>query len=140
MGRLGRLVRQRSRRRNSIAKGLGIRVPCIIISPYAKKGFVSHTTYEFGSVLKLVEQTFNLPVVGPPSFGYTDTRASSMVDAFDFTQKPRAYQKIHAKYPPTHFLKPTPPSAPPTTTKALSPTVALSSRAECPEGYRCEAP
>jgi phospholipase C len=86
-------------------KGLGIRVPAIVVSPYAKKGVVSHTTYEFGSVLKLVEQTFNLPVVGPASFGYTDTRAASMVDVFDFTQKPRAFQKIPAKYPPSHFLK-----------------------------------
>jgi phospholipase C len=84
-------------------KGLGIRVPCIIISPYARKGYVDHTQYEFSSILKLAEETFNLPVVGPASFGYTDTRATSIVDAFDFTQKPLPFIKIQAKYPPSHF-------------------------------------
>jgi phospholipase C len=84
-------------------KGLGIRVPAIIISPYAKKGYVDHTTYEFASVLKLVEQTFDLPVVGPKEFGYTDTRAAAIVNAFDFTQKPRAFVTIPAKYPASHF-------------------------------------
>ena len=34
-------------------RGLGIRVPCLIISPYARKNYVSHTTYEFGSVLEI---------------------------------------------------------------------------------------
>ena len=89
-------------------KGLGVRVPCIVISPYAKKGYVDHTQYEFSSILKFAEQTFNLPAVGPASFGYTDTRATSMIDAFDFTQKPRAFVKISAKYPPSHFIQRSP--------------------------------
>ena len=89
-------------------KGLGIRVPAIVISPYAKKGYVDHTQYEFSSILRLAEQTFNLPAVGPASFGYTDTRATSMFDAFDFTQKPRAFVKISAKYPPSHFIQRSP--------------------------------
>jgi phospholipase C len=89
-------------------KGLGIRVPAIVISPYAKKGFVDHTQYEFSSILKLAEQTFDLPAVGPPSFGYTDTRATSMTDSFDFKQKPRAFVKISAKYPPAHFIERSP--------------------------------
>jgi phospholipase C len=83
--------------------GLGIRVPAIVISPYARKGYVSHTQYEFASTIKLVEQTFKLPVLGLPSSGYTDTRAASMIDAFDFTQKPRRFVKIPAKYPASHF-------------------------------------
>jgi phospholipase C len=88
--------------------GLGIRVPCLIISPYAKKGYVSHTQYEFGSVLKFVEQAFDLPVIGPPSFGYTDMRSNSLVDSFNFTQKPRPYVKVAAKYPIAYFLHETP--------------------------------
>ena len=84
-------------------RGLGIRVPCIIISPYAKiaagkkAGYVSHTQYEFGSVLKFVEQVFGLPPIGPPSLGFTDTRAASLMDSFDFTQTPRAFVPIPAK-------------------------------------------
>jgi len=88
--------------------GLGIRVPCIVISPYAKKGYVSHGVYEFGSMLKFTEEAFGLPRIGPPSFGYTDTRANDMLDAFDFTQAPRAYAKVPAKYPISYFLNESP--------------------------------
>jgi phospholipase C len=84
--------------------GLGERVPFLVVSPYAKKGYVSHTQYEFSSTLKFMESTFNLPVIGPPSFGYTDTRAASLLDCFNFTQKPRPYIKIPARYPTSHFL------------------------------------
>jgi phospholipase C len=85
-------------------KGLGIRVPCIIISPYAKKGYVSHVQYEFGSILHFTEQVFGLRPLGPASAGYTDLRANSMLDAFDFTQKPRPYVVIPAKYPTSRYI------------------------------------
>ncbi len=85
-------------------RGLGIRVSCLIISPYARHGYVSHTQYEFGSILKFMEQAFNLPPIGPTDEGYTDTRATSIVDSFDFQQKPRAFQPIKATYGPEHFL------------------------------------
>jgi phospholipase C len=84
--------------------GLGMRVPFLLISPYAKKGYVEHEQYEFASTLKFIEQTNHLPVIGPPSFGYTDTRAANLLDMFDFTQKPRPYTVIHAKYPTKYFL------------------------------------
>jgi phospholipase C len=90
-------------------RGLAIRVPCIIISPYAKlgtsgSGYVSHTQYEWGSMLKYIEETFGLPAIGPASQGYTDTRAASLSDSFDFTQAPRQYTPFTAKYPPSHFI------------------------------------
>jgi phospholipase C len=85
-------------------RGLGIRVGCLIISPYVKP-HVSHTVYEFGSILKFVEQTFGLPVLGSTANGYTDTRSASIVDSFDFTMKPRPFQPITAPYPPSFFLK-----------------------------------
>ena len=69
--------------------GLGFRVPIIIVSPYAKKGYVSHTQYEFGSVLKFIETTFGLR-----SLGTTDRRANNFTDAFDFGQAPRAFVPI----------------------------------------------
>jgi phospholipase C len=86
--------------------GLGERVPCIIVSPYARPNYVSHTQYEFGSILKFVEQAFGLPYLGKAGFGYgyTDRRAASLEDSFDFTQKPRAFVPIQVKYPPSHFL------------------------------------
>jgi phospholipase C len=93
--------------------GLGIRVPCIIISPYAKAAYVSHTHYEFGSVLKFIEEAFHLSALGPAAHGYTDTRAHSIVDSFDFKQKPRAFQPIPAPYPPAYFLAQPPSGQPP---------------------------
>jgi phospholipase C len=68
---------------------LGIRIPMIIISPYSKRHYVSKTQYEFGSILKFIEQTFNAP-----SLGATDDRANSIADSFDFTQKPLAFKPI----------------------------------------------
>jgi phospholipase C len=86
-------------------RGLGIRVPCIVISPYARRSYVSHTQYEYGSILKFVEEVFGLPPVGPPSLGFTDTRAASMLDTFDFTQSPRPFVPISAPYSKSVFLR-----------------------------------
>ncbi|MBV9103991.1 MAG: hypothetical protein JO060_10385 [Candidatus Eremiobacteraeota bacterium] len=69
--------------------GLGDRVPMIVVSPYAKRSFVSHTTYEFGSILKFAEETF-----GVPPLARSDRRASSIADCFDFTQRPAAFETV----------------------------------------------
>ena len=64
--------------------GLGIRVPGLVISPYAKEGYIDHNTYSFESWLKIVEERFS---VNPMTA--RDTNALDMLDAFDFTQHPR---------------------------------------------------
>jgi phospholipase C len=72
--------------------GLGMRVPLVIISPYAKKNFVSHVQYEHGSILKFTEDQFGLPRIAA-----SDTRANSPEDdCFDFTQRPRKFVPISA--------------------------------------------
>jgi len=88
-------------------RGLGIRVPCLIISPYAKRGYVSHVQYEYGSILRFIEEVYGVPggSIGPASLGYTDARAASLDDAFDFAQRPRAFSKIAAKYSAENFLR-----------------------------------
>jgi phospholipase C len=63
--------------------GLGERVPFLVISPYAKAGYISHTQYEGASVLKFVEERFGLP----PLTG-RDATANDTTDAFDFNQAP----------------------------------------------------
>jgi phospholipase C len=93
-------------------RGLSIRVPCLIISPYVKP-HVSHTVYEFGSILKFVEQVYGLPPLGPQSAGYTDGRANSLVDSFDFSIAPRAFKTIPAPYPPSFFVRQKPSLRPP---------------------------
>jgi phospholipase C len=85
-------------------RGLGIRVPCLIISPYARQDYVSHTQYEYGSILKFIEEAFNLPALGPTSEGYTDTRANSIEDSFNFMQSPRPFVPIPNQVGNARFL------------------------------------
>ena len=61
----------------------GPRVPLLIISPYAIPGYISHTTYEFSSFLKIVEERFQLPPLT-----VRDSGANDMLDSFDFSQNP----------------------------------------------------
>jgi phospholipase C len=61
--------------------GPGSRVPAIIISPFARKGFVDHTGYETTSILKLIEERWNLP-----SLNDRDAKSGDLQTAFDFSQ------------------------------------------------------
>jgi len=65
--------------------GLGPRVPLLIISPYARTGYVSHTQYEFASIIKFIENRFGLPTLTG-----RDAAANDTSDSFDFTQAPRS--------------------------------------------------
>ena len=40
--------------------GPGTRIPALIISPFAKKGYVDHTQYDTGSILKTIEERFGV--------------------------------------------------------------------------------
>jgi len=77
----------------------GFRVPMIVVSPFAKPGFVSHHTHDFGSILKFIEETFGLPTVG-----YADATADDLLDCFDFQQAPLTFHAIAATYDSTYFL------------------------------------
>ncbi len=80
--------------------GLGFRVPFLVISPYAKKGYVSHVHYEFGSILRFVED-----LEGVPSLSASDQRATSpAADCFDFNQPPRKFTSIQAKFDENYFI------------------------------------
>jgi phospholipase C len=63
--------------------GYGPRVPLLVISPYVKEGRVSHTVYEFASILQLIETRYNLKPLTT-----RDAVANSLLDMFDFTQTP----------------------------------------------------
>ncbi|MGA3237000.1 MAG: acid phosphatase [Bryobacteraceae bacterium] len=43
--------------------GPGIRIPAIVVSPFAKRGFVDHTAYDTTSILRLITKRFQLPVL-----------------------------------------------------------------------------
>ena len=63
--------------------GLGPRVPFLIISPYARRGYISHTTYSFESILKTFEEIANVPLLSARDRTLPDT-----LDSFDFNQRP----------------------------------------------------
>lgn len=73
----------------------GFRVPLIIVSPFAKKGYVSHTPMDYTAVLKFVETRFNLP-----NLTARDAAQADMSEFFDFAGAPNAN-------PPTPVLQPT---------------------------------
>jgi len=60
--------------------GPGLRVPTIIVSPYAKKGFVDHTEYDTTSILKFIETRWNIAPLGT-----RDAAANDLSNAFDFS-------------------------------------------------------
>jgi len=77
----------------------GFRVPLVVVSPYAKAAYISHIPHDFGSILKFVETTFNLP-----SLGYADAPADDLSDCFNLTQSPLAFQVIPAPLDAAHFI------------------------------------
>jgi len=80
--------------------GYGLRVPGIVISPYARQGFIDHQVLSFDAYDKFIEDDFlNGQRIDPASDGRPDPRpdvrenASVLGDIsqdFDFTQSPRA--------------------------------------------------
>ena len=64
--------------------GFGPRVPLLIISPWARQGVITHTTLEFSSVLKFIEERFDLAALTE-----RDEDANDLIDAFEFNHRPR---------------------------------------------------
>ncbi|HEV3195248.1 MAG TPA: alkaline phosphatase family protein [Candidatus Cybelea sp.] len=89
--------------------GPGFRVPMLIVSPYVKP-HVDHTVYQFGSVLKFVEDVWNLG-----SLGNNDQDSTSIGNAFDFKMAPRKFKVIQSKYSRDFFLHQKPSGLPPDT-------------------------
>ncbi len=77
----------------------GFRVPLIVVSPYAKAGYISHIAHDFGSILKFIETNYNLP-----SLGFADTPADDMSDCFDLTQTPITFSVIPTPLDAAHFI------------------------------------
>jgi phospholipase C len=61
----------------------GSRVGCLVLSPFAKSGFISKMLHSHVSLLKFCATQFNLPPVNQRV-----AQSDGMTDCFDFTQKP----------------------------------------------------
>ncbi len=64
--------------------GYGFRAPALLVSAYARRGYVDSTTLDFTSLLKFVEENWRLQPLAE-----RDRKANSIATAFDFTASPR---------------------------------------------------
>ena len=90
--------------------GYGLRVPGLVISPYAKQGYIDHQTLSFDAYLKFIEDDFlNSQRLNPKTDGRPDPRPDVREDAsilgnllsdFDFTQPPRPPMLLPTNPPP----------------------------------------
>jgi phospholipase C len=81
------------------ANGYGLRVPAMVISPYAKTGYIDHQTLSFDAYLKFIEDDFlSGQRLDPATDGRPDSRPTvredspvlgNLVSDFDFDQTPR---------------------------------------------------
>jgi len=60
----------------------GFRIPCVLISPFARRGRVAHGTYDHTSVLKLLEWRFGLEPLSE-----RDANAANLATALDFSRR-----------------------------------------------------
>jgi phospholipase C len=58
----------------------GFRVPLLVVSPYAKKGYASHNTYDHTSIARFIEAKFKVPALSA-----RDANADPLMDLFDFS-------------------------------------------------------
>ena len=80
--------------------GLGFRVPTLIISPFAKHGFVDHTLSEHSSTLKFIETTFHVPALGTRD---VNPKIGDLTEAFTFEQVPRHALVMPGAFVPNHY-------------------------------------
>jgi phospholipase C len=64
--------------------GYGFRVPALLVSPYARQGHVDRTELDFTSILRFIEDNYDLEPLTA-----RDATANSIASAFDFSQPPR---------------------------------------------------
>jgi phospholipase C len=64
--------------------GFGERLPFVVISPYAKRNYVDHTLNDTTSILRFIEQNWNLGTLGDPE-SFDVLASGSIMGMFDFT-------------------------------------------------------
>jgi phospholipase C len=100
--------------------GYGLRVPGLVISPYARKGYVDHQTLSFDAYAKFIEDDFlGGQRLDPRSDGRPDPRPDvretmpqlgDLRADFDFTQKPRPPVLLPTNFTPAMASQPAPAS------------------------------
>jgi phospholipase C len=103
--------------------GYGLRVPALVISPYAKRGYIDHQTLSFDAYLKFIEDDFiGGERLDPGTDGRPDPRPTvreslpvlgDLTQDFDFSQPPRQPMILQpdAQPGPASVPDPAPPAA-----------------------------
>ena len=96
-------------------QGYGLRVPGLVISPYARRGFIDHQTLSFDAYVKFIEDDFMAGQrLDPSTDGRPDPRPNVREDAsvlgdltadFDFSQSPLAPELLPL-HPPSDLIAP----------------------------------
>jgi phospholipase C len=89
----------------------GFRVPFLFVSAYTPVQFVSNTRYDFGSILRTIENNFGIP---EGALAFADSRSANDLSAFySFTLPPRLFKTIPTVLKAEDFINDkTPPAAP----------------------------
>jgi len=74
------------------AMGPGFRVPLLVVSPYAKHGYITHHFHEASGFISFIEHNFDLGTLDA-----RDAGSDAYLECFDFTQKPPAFAPVPAK-------------------------------------------
>jgi len=92
------------------ANGYGLRVPSLVISPFARRGFIDHQTLSFDAYLKFIEDDFLRGArLDPGTDGRPDSRPTvrenvpilgDLTKDFDFAQRPRPPLILPERPPP----------------------------------------
>jgi phospholipase C len=69
--------------------GYGFRVPCLVVSPFAKQGYLDSAVNDHTSILKFVEKRFGLSPLST-----RDAAANDFSEAFDLSQQPRTFEPM----------------------------------------------
>ena len=89
----------------------GFRVPLIVVSAYTPKAYVNNVRHDFGSILRFIEFTFDIP---EGALSFADARASGDLQAFFNFQDPiRKFESIKSPLDANFFVKDTRPPEPP---------------------------
>jgi phospholipase C len=89
----------------------GFRVPLLVVSAYTSAAYVDNNRYDFGSILRFIEQNFGIQ---QGALNFADARTTTnLTGFFNLSLPPRVFTTISAPLDATYFLNdPTPPSDP----------------------------
>jgi phospholipase C len=82
------------------AMGPGFRVPLLIVSPYSKHGYITHTNHEASGFIAFIEHNFDLGTLGA-----RDAGTDAFADCFNYKQAPPSFAPIQTRVPPDRILR-----------------------------------